>query len=320
VHAVEAYRDLFSFGDGSLVWLRVLTVGDQEAIAVAVEPSDSPGPSAVNAESLIEALSQVFGGLGALRTFVSWADDSQDRWIEIVTRGDDVDFVRCSATTIEKLVGPVQQIGQNATCADVAGSDHPLLALIPPPATDRDRVGEMSVIAVSDIPWPHNPWKCEFADRFQQLAALYPASHDTPPAVGAHWFLTVSRAELASCPYHAADRTRIAAVAVDVVQGLHQQPEATIEDPAPAIRTVLGETVEAAWCESLFSDPIDYRPDSSRLTNGQHRACAARASGAPLCVVDAGELGILESRARDPRRTAAADVAAFWARHAADMP
>ena len=91
-----------------------------------------------------------------------------------------------------------------------------------------------------------------------------------------------------------------------------------LEDVVEAITRILGDTPEGAWCRSLFSDPIVWGPGQDSVTNGQHRSCALRASGAPFCVVDVDGAFVIEPVAADPRRRAAAAVAAYWARRAAD--
>ena len=46
-----------------------------------------------------------------------------------------------------------------ATCAFFGGTQHPLLSLIPAPDPPPDRLRDLSVITVADLPWPHNPWR-----------------------------------------------------------------------------------------------------------------------------------------------------------------
>jgi hypothetical protein len=90
--------------------------------------------------------------------------------------------------------------------------------------------------------------------------------------------------------------------------------DATLEDALAAVEAEFGDSPEGRWCRSLFVDPIVCRPKGRRVTNGQHRACALRASGAALCVVDVGDRYVGEPRPGDPWRRAAGDIASFWAK------
>lgn len=318
VQPVEAYRDLFSYDDCSLAWLRVFRVERCQAIALVLEPRDNPGRSAVNAaETLVASLHRVFAGFGDLRTFVRWVDDPRGPgWTELVMENQTVDFVRYTAQEVDDLVGAESSelAAQGATCADLAGKDHPLLALIPPPEVPRNPLDDLRVIAVADLPWPHNPSRCGFAARFNHLEELYPSGPHTDPAVGAHWFLTLSESDFSSCPYHKGDWERVSEAAVDILRTLEQG--ATLDDAVDAAYQAFGESVEGHWCESLFRDPIVCGPREPSVTNGQHRACALRASGAHLCVVDADGMYVPEPIIGDPVRRAAAELAAFWARQA----
>lgn len=77
-----------------------------------------------------------------------------------------------------------------------------MLSLIPPPDPPRDRLRDLRVIAVADLPWPHNPSACKWSERFEQIEAVYPPSGHPDPAVGAHWFLTLTDDDLGACRYH----------------------------------------------------------------------------------------------------------------------
>lgn len=174
-------------------------------IAQVLEPSDNPGRSAVNAaETLVADLHRGFAGLGDLRTFVRWVDDPRGPgWTELIIDDQSVEFVRYTLQEVNDLIGvEAEPAAPGATCADLARKNHPLLALIPPPDTPRNRLDDLRIIAVADLPWPHNPSRCPLAARFNQLEELYPSGPHPDPAVGAHWFLTLSESDFSSCPYH----------------------------------------------------------------------------------------------------------------------
>jgi hypothetical protein len=313
------FKDLFAYGKGSLGWARVYRTDSEHAIALVLNPTDSPGSSAVNAaEQLLGAIGRAFAGMGELRVFGRFPDDPRgDGWTELLNGAGGVDFERHGREEVEGLLGvDLDELEpEDASCAGLGGASHPLLALIPPPEEEVDPLARMAVIAVADLPWAHNPSYCHWKSRFADLEGLYPPSRDDRPALGAHWFLTLTDTDLAACSYHQADWKRVAAVAVEVFESLSQ--DATIEDVPEAVADLLGGSPEAEWCTSLFTDPIVWDPGNPSITNGQHRTCALKASNAPYCVVDVYGAFVDEPVAAEPRRRAAAEVSAFWVRQAA---
>lgn len=313
------FKNLFAYDWRSIGWLRVFRLETGEGVAVVVEPDDNPGASAVNAaEGLLRDLRRAFPGLQPLRVFVHFPDDPHGPgWLELRNSDEKIAFERRTVEAVYELVGvrPVDD-GEvdEATCAFFGGEQHPLLALIPPPDPPRDRLRDLCVIAVADLPWAHNPSRCKWSERFEQVEAFYPSSGHPDPAAGAHWFLTLTDDDLAACWYHRADWHRIAEVSVHVFRSLAS--DAKPEDALAAVEAELGDSPEGRWCCSLFVDPIVCRPKGRSVTNGQHRACALRASGAPVCVVDVGDEYVGEPRPADPWRRAAGDIASFWAKFA----
>lgn len=314
------FSDLFAYDRRSIVWLRVFGVETGGGIAVAVEPDDNPGRSSVNAaESLLRNLRCAFPALQPLRVFVHFPHDRHGSgWIELCESDGEISFERRTTEILVSLLG-VTALDEGdvnePTSAFFGGAEHPLLSLIPPPDPPRGPLRNLDIIAIADLPWPHNPCRCKWSERFEQVEAYYPSHGHPDPAVGAHWFLTLSEDDLAACAYHRADWHRIAEVSVSVFRSLTN--DATLEDVLTAIEVALGDSDESQWCSSLFLDPIVCRPKEPSVTNGQHRACALRASGAGVCVVDVGDDYVGEPRPADPRRRAMGDIASFWARRAA---
>jgi hypothetical protein len=281
------YSDLFAFGRHSIVWLRIYRPAGEEAVALALEPVDQPGAGPVNdAEALTAAIRRAFPDLGGLRVFVRFPDDPSeaDNWIEILIGEDGgADFAHHPTTEVERLVAARLPDPGDPSCAGIGGPEHPLLALLPPDEPESDPLTELAVIAVADLPWPHNPFRCHWKDRFETLRDLYPAEDRERAMVGAHWFATLQPEELAACRYHQADWRRVAEVGVEILRGL--DAEAVIEDALAAVEGRLGDSAEAGWCRSLFADPIICHREPVGLTDGQHRSCALRASGAAHFVV-----------------------------------
>lgn len=314
------FQDLFAYGCGSIAWVRVYLLEDGQAIALALDPVDNPGRSVVNgAEELIEGLAQAFPSVEGIRLMVRFPGDPRgEGWTEIVFDGDGPEFERRTIEEVQTLVGEelFDPEPDYATCADLGGEGHPLLDLIPPPEPGRNPIQDLALVAVADLPWPHNPSKCASKQRFDDLAELYGSSRRHCTAVGAHWSYSLDETDYEACPYHQADWRRIADVSVEVFEGLAEDAE--LDVVIEAVDRILGNTAEGAWCRSLFSDPIVWSPEQDSVTDGQHRSCALRASGAPFCVVDVDGAYVAEPVAADPRRRAAAAVSAYWAQRAAD--
>jgi hypothetical protein len=311
------FSDLFAYDARSVGYVRVYTGDGGHGIALVVDPEDNPGQSAINAaESLVAALRRAFGGLTTMRVFAWFAGSSFERcWREVVV-GKDIKFPRVEHEAVEALVGETINLppDEQGNCRDLAGGDHPLLALIPPPEPERSPLADLAVVAVADIPWPHNPAACAWHARFDEVVALYPESGHPPPAAGAQWFLSLGEHDFAACDYHQPDWRRIADVSADVLREL--EPDSSLDDVLAAINSRLDDPVEAEWCFTLFADPIAWYPDQHSVVNGQHRSCALRASRAVWCVADLRGGFAADQEAGDPRARAAADIASFWAQRA----
>jgi hypothetical protein len=311
------YSDLFAFGRHSIVWLRLFG-GSDGVLALAVHPTDQPGAGPVNdAESLVAAVAATFPTVGAFRLLVHFPDEGTDeQWIEIaIDEAGHAGFDHLPTSAVEALVGVSLEDPPDPTCAGIGGSDHPLLALLPD-EEEHDPLAELTVIAVADLPFAHGPFRCRWKERFETVRDAYPPDSRERQAVGAQWFLTLTDDDLAACSYHAADWRRVAETATEILRGL--APEQTMDDVLTAIEGRLGESAEAGWCRSLFVDPIVCHRDTTHgVTDGQHRSCALRASGAGLCVVASEDWPGTDPVPADPRRRAAATVSAFWAHRAA---
>jgi hypothetical protein len=316
--AQPTYSDLFAYGRNSIAWLRLYRPPDGEAVALALHPVDQAGAGPINdAEALVSAVRKTFPSLGRLRLFVHFPDDpsEKERWIEIEIGSDGrASFAPHPTAAVEALLDTDLRDPEDLTCAGLGGEHHPLLALLPAPEPEPDPLARLAVIAVSDLPWAHNPFRCRWKDRFETVRELYPPDAREHQVVGAHWFSTLGAEDLAACSYHDADWRRVADTSVEVLRGL--APDAVLDDAIAAVDKRLGDSAEAKWCRSLFLDPIICHPGRG-VTDGQHRSCGLRASGPPLCVVAGEDWPGVDPVPVDPRRRAAADIAAFWAHRAA---
>lgn len=311
------FADLFAYAGGSLGYVRAYRRNSGTAIVLLLAPTDNPGRSPVNAPEQLHAdLQRAFGTLGELRVFVAFAGaPHEEYWTELVVADKGaITFAFHSTREIDALIeervmlpGP-----QAATCADLAGADHSLLALLKDPESDRNPIDDLAVVAVADLPWAHKPARCAHAGRFEQLEAHYPPSRGArTAAIGAQWFLTLTEGDIAACGYHRSDWPRIADVAVAVYRAL--TPGAALETALTAVGDAIIDPCDLGWCESLFIDPIVWCPGAPNVVNGQHRTCALRASGAGLCIVDVDGRHVGEPIIGEPRRRAAAEIASYWA-------
>jgi hypothetical protein len=140
-------------------------------------------------------------------------------------------------------------------------------------------------VSVAEFPPPHSPANCRYIDRFRQIAASIEAevaggSHDDLEA-GRCFLATLSPEDRASCRYHRANWKAIADESVRILEQLGRcDPEDYI---AQAERSHLSED-DRRWLVKLFMDSIRIR--NKRYSNGQHRACALRFSGANRAVIE----------------------------------
>jgi hypothetical protein len=298
------FDDLFVYAERSIASVQIHNVGNG-VIGLVTEPCDNPGQSSINAaEYLHRRLHEVFADLGEIRIFVRMLlDPERHVWTELLAAGDGMAFRRdVPAVEVESLCPDAASLEwgmEDFSCAALGGSGHPLLQLVPPPEPEYRPLAGLTVVAVADLPWGHNPSRCAHSDRFRAIAAQYPDERRTPPAVGAQWFVSLTDEEFQACEYHGVDWVAVAATSVEILETV--DAGATNEDIIEEISARLGDTPEAQWCLTLFSEPIVCRLDGTSVTNGQHRTCALKAAGAPFCVVDTRRLRSRRSCGRRPQ-------------------
>ncbi|MEU0478348.1 hypothetical protein ABZ260_04070 [Streptosporangium sp. NPDC006013] len=146
-------------------------------------------------------------------------------------------------------------------------------------------VNGVRLVPLSSLPWPHNSFKCAHAERGERIERDYPDEQDADGAlhaVHAELFTRLGPNDFATCPYHRANWQLIGALAQRAVthQGDDWRPFLTAAE-----RDQLTAR-DALWLDSLFLDCIAWDDGDSAITNGQHRTCALRAAGVPLCPVE----------------------------------
>ncbi len=279
------FDDLFVFDTG-LCHLRVYDGPGGESVALALQLDDNPGPSVVTAADVLAGrVATMFGGRPRLFVIFSGVGET---WIEVLhgaRAGADDRFRECvSHAEVERLVGEAIALPaeEECTAAGLGGPNHPLLTLISTEPEPGGRLDAMGIVSVADLPWAHNPFKCAHRDRFEEIRGLYDKSPGGKLPAGAHFFSSLSADEFAACSYHKRDWIAIAAASLELLQGL--RPGSDLRDVLGAAANLLPDGPDRQQLVCLFSDPIKFSPRAIRLTNGQHRACALKAAGAPLCV------------------------------------
>jgi hypothetical protein len=310
----SVFHGLYAFDDRSVCELRVFDAAGNRVV-IATEVEDNPGMSVVNAIlALARDVERDFGE--APTTWISHypgAESMASHWSEVVVDGPKPDWNRISREHAEEMVGaelPERCLDEH-TMEAVARPSHPLLAL-KDDEPEREPLGSrLTIVPVAALPWPHNPADCPHHPRFEEISRCYPSGCWKSGAPGAHFFLTLTDRDFSSCGYHEPDWYRVAQASVEILEAL--PPEAELDDVGDAMSGRFSSELELEALHSLFSDPIIWTEEGSSITNGQHRTCALRASGAPLCVVETDGRQIDLNVAGDPRLRARAHLAAFWA-------
>jgi hypothetical protein len=281
----EVFADLVAFGASSVVHVRVWQVRTDAYVALVVDPEDNPGLSAINgAEVLHRYLTERWVASKPIRMFVS-VHSPRAAWTEYAPEACDIGFVERTHKELERILGRrVQRPPLDATCAQLGGLTHPLVATLPEPEPARDLLAALAVVAVAELPFPHNPFRCRHHARFELLAAARSREARETGKVGREWAATLTEADFDACPRHVGDWLLIARTSVEALRV--GQAAKSLNACLEHVIRVLGDTPEAEWCVALFADPITWSPGRASATDGQHRICALRAAGAPQTVVE----------------------------------
>lgn len=144
-------------------------------------------------------------------------------------------------------------------------------------------------MSVAALPPPHNPFRCPHAKRYINLlraqcglgeGRCWPPQATRADERAAGWCFDASLgpADLAACGYHRGDWRTAADAAVRAWRELGEWSEWAVSEWLAGLG--LEEVTERA-ANSLLLEPICWGEGDPGVTNGQHRACALRHSGAP---------------------------------------
>jgi hypothetical protein len=140
------------------------------------------------------------------------------------------------------------------------------------------------VVCVSDLPWPHRPFKCGLKEDFSRFAPGW-EGWDQEEAQDAFRRFIESRppADFERCGYHDVDWPRLAEDAIRLLDEADGERPGRwdIEDAFEAE----GRADDAGYVWSFFDyDAIVWPDGGETVENGQHRVCALKQMGAVRCV------------------------------------
>ena len=220
--------DLFTYDLRSIAWLRVVRLETGVGrVAVVVEPDDNPGVSSVNAaESLLRDLRRAFPGLEPISVFVHFPHDPRGPgWTELcesmrrscLSDGPSTPCARSSVSEWSTMARSTRPHARSSVASDTHCSACSLLRVDPPPDPLRDLsvYGGRPTCRGRTI-----PPVATGVSGLSKSRLVYPSGGHPDPAVGAHWFLTLTDDDLPACWYHRAEWHRIAEVSVDVFRSL----------------------------------------------------------------------------------------------------
>ncbi len=308
------FDDLFAFDTG-LCHLRVYVGASGERVALAVHLADCPGRSvSTGAEALMQRITEVFGG--PCRLF-SIFPSFEETWTEVLCQAGETRATFDTGVShgeVERLAGEPVEIppAEVCTAAGLGGAQHPLLALISPRKPPRNPLDEIGLVAAADLPWAHNPFRCAHSERFEAIRGLYPKRFDGYVPAGAHFFLSLDADRFAACRYHQHDWVTIARASVLLLEGL--APGSHGRDVYSAAAELLPDEPDRGQLICLFTHPIIWWPGGTSVADGQHRTCALKAAGAPLCVALISGGPGYKATAGDVRRRARRTLAEHWVR------
>lgn len=137
------------------------------------------------------------------------------------------------------------------------------------------------IVPTNDLPAPHQPFRCAHYERYKEIAETMGNNHQNEQAVGRAFQESLTPSDYRKCRFHKGNWNAIATTAVRIVYERGSQP--TDHDISEVAEEAKLSKKNCMWLRSLFGDAIFIEGGS--YTNGQHRGCALRVSGAPEIVV-----------------------------------
>ncbi len=278
------YHDLLMVprpsGTPWIYWLRLLRSGDTSLAVVTNVPGDPSGSSTNRIETVAEYVQSTFHA-PSMRLFDVWPRRAREygepRWCEVPLTDINRRWPETSRAQLEEEIG--------VPLPDLPSHDELYRRVIAlGGGTEQEvYVRVFEAFPVERLPPPHLPARCAHLGRFHEIEAALTARFsngiERSLEAGRCFLATLTPVDLAACPRHAADWKAIADESVRILAGSESDGERLAE----AVRSALPE-VERRWLVSLFDDPVRIGGDS--YSNGQHRGCALRFSGAQRAAIN----------------------------------
>jgi hypothetical protein len=150
--------------------------------------------------------------------------------------------------------------------------------------TEYVRRQVFEAVPVTELPYPFNPYQCKHYDRFRAIEneATAPSrwDHDRDE-VSREFISSLATDDVNACWYHKANWAAIADESIRVVEVVGKlKPDGYYKEEAR--KSALGKE-DLKWLVSLFEHPVII--SGGGYTDGQHRGCALRFSGASQAAV-----------------------------------
>lgn len=277
-----------------ICWVRLFQDLDAEpsGVAVVTEVPGNPGGSIANEHSTIQAalVNQFDVELDSLAVFDVWPKGclgNESSWSKI-DRAGYAEAPDTSRAEVERLVGQ--------DLPDLPEHDELYRQVLDLGGGVWDEAFRrvFEALPVDELPPPHNPSACAHRERFEGILVRLPATEswlDRDLEAGRLFLESLTTDDLARCHYHRDDWRAIADESVRILDACGDRADR--DEYLDAVRRSPLADIEKRWLRSLFGDPVFI--GGGGYTNGQHRGCALRFSGAERAAIHTSDesLGML---------------------------
>lgn len=143
---------------------------------------------------------------------------------------------------------------------------------------------QLCEVLVDDLPWPFKPFRCVHYPRVRWLLDAENPDTATAATRCSEMLTRLTPEEVAACPYHSADWGLAAEVSVSLHREGLRPGTGVFEEAALAG----GAKEDELWAiRSFWTEPISWQRGQPSVTNGQHRICGLKLSGATLALIEA---------------------------------
>lgn len=143
---------------------------------------------------------------------------------------------------------------------------------------------QLEEVLVDDLPWLYKPFRCGHYSRVEWLLDAEEPGDAQAASYCGEMLGRLRSEEVAECPFHTVDWRLVAGLAVS----LHRVGLNPGSDPfhASALEGGAGED-ELSAVRSFWIEPISWQRGQASVSNGQHRCCALKLSGATRALIEA---------------------------------